>query len=795
MLLLKSLGINHSTDVTPRRELILSAFWLFLLAGAVPLAAQPAQNPDSLPPDLPDFHWHLTARPWHPVDMPKSELLDEMDKAMHAMVPMQRWNTNDPNDHANGALIDPYDKKEIQYATPMFAFNVATLLSQGYAADLVTNGTRALDRATWNISTGYANDGHGEFFCAPMVKAIRLYEALQTNYPDVITPERLKIWKERMTRPREDFMYLRVRQNWRTFAMDGEWLRQADGYISNGVDWIELNWTNWDQGDQRERFREDLDQYYLHPWFFLYHDNRPNPKNSPPNSPTYSGADPQTFTYNGAATANLLDMLVDGYTGPSAGEMMSIFQRDLRSSLLLMSASGEAPAGGRSGEHAWDDTIYAEAFELMAQVEQRKGDLRLAGEFQHAAQLLLKSHERFQQENGLFSVTKNLFPAALKNHYASWSGVVNYEGFDLACCSATLLADKTDIVEQPTPGEIGGYVVKLDPSFANVFLNAGGMHAQIVTRGEVDNYGGVQWHTLGITRFSRAGWDGRLGPGAGGVNPDFSDGISFSPVFLENGKWTRVCTEPRRFQGSFKADFVHPLLVRGTYTIAPVAGQAGPTFEMRLTLTPDGVLVDTARTSGTNAFGVVWPLFKFDGRTILNQIYTNSIASAAYPRTPPLSTTSAAPEPDQQNFIALKAVSQLDASGKAVRTGYGDYSPIRVTNPDNSEVETFVYPRSAGDPDAESVRASFVHNGDDISSVLGWVKGTLYRGRTSAGGVGRAIDLNNDGRDDAIFNRQCAFILQLKNGRITAIETDRAVTANVQGRKLSLAPYTPVTLD
>ena len=183
----------------------------------------------------------------------------------------------------------------------------------------------------------------------------------------------------------------------------------------------------------------------------------------------------------------------------------------------------------------------------MAGVSQREGDLRRAGQFRHAVQLLLKSHERFQQENGWFSITKNLFPPSLKNHYATWSGVANYEGFTLACCSETLLAHKTEIAEQPTPGEIGGYAVKLDPSFANVFLNAGGMQAQICTRGETDKYGGVQWHTLGITRFSRTGWDGRLGPGAGHVNPDFSDGVSFSPVFLEDGKWTRVCLEPKRF--------------------------------------------------------------------------------------------------------------------------------------------------------------------------------------------------------------------------------------------------------
>jgi hypothetical protein len=661
----------------------------------------------------------------------------------------------------------------------------------------------------------------------------------------------------------------------------------------------------------------------MNPYFFLYHDNRPNPPSSLHGGPTYSGADPETFTYNGATTANLLDMLENGYNGASANEMRKIIAHNLRSSLLLMSGSGEAPAGGRTGEHGWDDTIYANAFELMAQVEEREGDLRLAGEFQHAVQLLLKSHERFQQESGLFSITKNLFPPGLKNHYATWSGLANYEGFTLACCSETLLAHKTEIAEQPTPSEIGGYAVKLDPSFANVFLDAGGMQAQICTRGETDNYGLVQWHTLGITRFSRVGWDGRLGPGAGGVNNDFSDGVSFSPVFLEDGKWTRVCLEPKRFEGSFKAEFVHPLLVRGTYTIAPVSGQTGPTFAMHLTLTPDGALVDTARTSGTEPFGVLWPLFEFDGRNVLSKNITTSIASTSYPRTAGtaivvqagqatasggvtipsdqlnyhgtgfarfptnggalewsgvdggdggataigfryafgldskstkrarlvvngvaqpdlifLSTgawngwhqlyvpitlargtnniirlesaddhegaiidelrvhpaAASAPEPDQQNFIALKGTHLLDATNPVVRGGYGDLRPICVTDSKGGPVETFVYPRNAGDPDAENVRASFVSDGQDFSSLLGRVKGTLYVGRTSAGGKGTAIDLDNDGRNDVTFSQTCAFILQLRNSRITAVEADRPVTATIAGKQLKLAPFTPVTL-
>jgi hypothetical protein len=352
---------------------------------------------------------------------------------------------------------------------------------------------------------------------------------------------------------------------------------------------------------------------------------------------------------------------------------------------------------------------------------------------------------------------------------------------------------------------------------------------------------------------------------------------------------------------------VHPLLVRGTYTIAPIAGHFGPAFAMHLTLTPDGVLVDTTRVSGTNQFGVLWLVFAFDGRTVLNQHIGNSIASTAYPRmtgTPSIiqatqATTTgsvaiasgtalewsglnggnggataigfryalgldknatrrakltvngvaqpdlvflstgdwkfwhqlyvpvtlasgtnntiriesadeggeiidelrvhpaapSAPEPDQQNFIALKSTHQLDASSPAVRGGYGDLRPVRVTDSKDGSVETFVYPRNAGDPDAESVRASFVRHGQDFSSVLGRVKGTLYVGRTSAGGEGNAIDLDNDGKNDVTFNQTCAFILQLKNGRVIAMETDRSVKATVAGKKIQLAPFTPVTVE
>lgn len=844
-------------------------------------AEAPTSTPTSLPASLPELPWHLTARPWRPLDTPRAAVLAQLEEALTAMLPLQHWNARDPADPRNGAILDPYDHKELQYGTPLFAFNAAVLLREGRAPHLAEPAARALDRATRDISDGPATDWHGEFFTAPMVKALRILTALRDRHP-AITAARLEAWNARMKANRRTFMNLKVKQNWRTFAMKGEWLRHQDGHIRDGVDWIEANWKRAEEGGQAERFRRDLDTHHLQPHFFLYHDDT---------------ADPETFAYNGATTANLLDLLENGYDGASAGAMRAIIARNLRASLLLTGASGEAPAGGRTGEHIWDDSIYANAFQLMAEVAHREGDARLAGQYRRAALRLLASHARFRQENGWFSITKNRFPPLLKNRYATWSGVANYEGFTLACCAESLLAWKSDIPEQATPSEIGGYAMTLAPSFANTFLNAGGMQVQLCTRGETDAYGGVQWHTLGITRFSQTGWDGRHGPGAGHVNPDFSDGFSFSPVFLEEGRWKRVCLDPKRFQGTFRADFVHPLLVRGVLAIRPVAGKQGPAFDMHLTLTPDGVLVDTRRVAGDQPYGVVWPLLRFDGRQVLDAHIGEAIASTAGPRddvparriaagTPTApgtwswsgvdggdggSTTvgftyalegdrnatrqarlvingrphgdlvfsatgskdalhaievpttlepgtrntitlevehpegwhlvdlrvcpalRGTPEPDQQNFIAVGGPVRIDPSSPTVRGGYGDFQPLHITAADGGSVTTFVYPRRRGDPTATTVRDSFHRRDDGFSSALGRVVGTLYIGRSSAGGEGRGIDLDGDGRDEVTFDRDCAFVLQLHQGRITAVECDRPVTMTFGGKRHALQAFTPLS--
>lgn len=68
-------------------------------------------------------------------------------------------------------------------------------------------------------------------------------------------------------------------------------------------------------------------------------------------------------------------------------------------------------------------------------------------------------------------------------------------------------------------------------------------------------------------------------------------------------------------------------------------------------------------------------------------------------------------------------------------------------------------------------------------------------GRTSAGGIALSMDLDNDGTNEATFNTSTGFVMQLKVGEITKIETDRDVTAIIYGQSINLKAYSPVAIS
>lgn len=603
--------------------------WLtpLFVAFAPGVAQLPAQ---SQPSALPDVPWHLTARPWQPVNQPRGELLDKVENIVNALAPYQYWNAANPGDVRNGEITDPYRGSEWQYATPYFAFASAMVVSEGRSPQLLTAAIRAMDHATADIAGlddrnedgGKANDNHGEFFCAPMVKALRLLTAMQqTGAFPALTPELIQKWRTRMGASRDTFLNFNNLNNWRTYASKGEWLRAQEGLIpkADAVSWIESNWLTSAGGNQRGRFVRDRDTLGLSPYFLIYHDDDPGPR--------------QNFAYLGGATGNLTDMIANGYDGPSRDEMAATLDYGARSSLLLMAGNGDAAASGRTGDHVWNDIVFGNLFDRAAERAKTAGNMRLAGQFRRAAMLAFRSAWRFQQEQGFFSVTKNQFHPSLNVYYADWSALTNYNGY-VEIHTAESYQNRVSVIpEHPTPAEIGGYSAILDSQFAHVFLNAGGHTVQLCTDGSTaaNNTGNQLWHTLGIARFSRPGWDTRLGPGDAWTRLDLTQAISFSPAFLEGGAWKAVAQLPGRFVGRFTPEFTHPLLVRGTLRIAPRAGQTGPTFDLKITVTPDGTLVDTVRT-GTETFGVIWPVLSFDGRSVLDVNVSARSVTTAFPK-------------------------------------------------------------------------------------------------------------------------------------------------------------------
>jgi hypothetical protein len=687
--------------------------------------------------------FHLTARPWQPLHTEPEKYLDVVEGICRFSVQHQ---------DASGAIIDPFLKRELQYSTPYFAYAVGTLTAAGRARDLLPSGVKAMDHSTADFAGGRdaIPDRHGEFFIPALTEALELY-AKQ------VPADTLKRWRGRMNRPWREIVRGSV-NNWETYKMKGEWLRYTAGLVSraDAIAAIEDAWKE----RQRDRFTGD-------PWW-LYHDR---------------SSDPDTLSVEAVGRGNLLALVHSGYDGPSAGEIQKAVETGTRFTLLLQDPSGQVPSNGRTDDHVWVDVGYQLAFEVMAERAFQRGDLESAGQFRHAALMAFQSISRWRRTDGPWAgsyfITKNHFDPALRVGYQTASQYSNYTGSLMFHLAEAFHIRTSSIREAPSPTEIGGYTIATDDSFATVFANAGGMYMQANLRGQEAETDGNRWTPLGVVRFARPGWETRLGPSDGALVG--GGGVTFAPEFFENGRWLRLADLSSRYRGVWTVQLVHPLLVRCAIDYSPRPGLGGPSFRDEFTLTPDGVLSVVTKTSADDyRWGMTWPAIENDG-TPLERSSRAGIQSVRYPN-----------GSDEQNFIAVGAAPTF-SEAPALRSTFGDLRPVgvRVSSVANT---TFVYPRGAGDPEAEAVRESFTVHGRDFSSVLGKVTGSIYVGRTAAGGVGRTVDIDGDGKPDATFSAECSFVLQLRNGQVTAAEADRDVSATIQGRKLALKRYRPIQL-
>jgi hypothetical protein len=542
--------------------------------------------------------------------------------------------------------------------------------------------------------------------------------------------------------------------------MKGEWLRSQLGLADRGATLAFIE-DAWRHAQQRDRIAHDK--------WNLYQDRQ---------------TDPESHAVEAVGRGNLLALIDAGYDGKSSGEMRTFVERGTAVTLLLQDPSGQCPPNGRTDDHVFNDVLYQLAFDVMAERALRNHDALLAGRYRRAAMLSFQSIARWRRSDGPWAgsyfVTKNRFDPALRVGYQPASNYGNYNGAVMLHLAEACLARRSAIEEQPAPVEIGGYAFTTDARFASAVANAGGMQLFAALRGDCAQAFGRYWTALGIERFARPGWDSRLGPSDGQRDAATRRGVSFAPTWLDRGKWIRMADVPDRYRGTFSVQFAHPLLVRCAIDYRPVQ-DAGPSFRHELLLTPDGVLA-TLRCSGGQDFGVIWPLLEDDG----TKLRTTVTGQAA--------TTACREGGDEQCFLSLAAGGVVAGDGERIQSSYGWLRPLRSTAAGGVH-RTFVYLRSGSDPPAEAVRRSFRLTEDGFASDLGSVHGTLYVGRTSAGGEGRSIDCDGDGKPDATFDAVCRFILQLRQGKIVAVEADRKTFVQIRGKRIPLEAYVPVPAD
>jgi hypothetical protein len=600
-----------------------------------------------LPPGLPALANNEPPADWSPLDVPRDGYLDPIEALCRFAAKHQ---------NASGAIIDPLLEREHQYSTPYFAFAVGALLKAGRAEDLRSAGVRAMDHATASFAKGADGipDRHGEFFIAPLTGALELYEPF-------VSEETARRWRERMSTP-----LLRVidglnehRNNWRTYAMKGEWMR-AEAGLADRAEAARFIQHAWLSVNQRVRIAYDK--------WNLYQD---------------WSSDPNPHGVEAVGRGNLLAMLSHGYDGPFHEEMWRFVERGTRTSLLLQSPDGQCPPNGRTDNHVWNDVLYGLIFEVMAEREWQRGNAELAGQYRRAAMLALKSMERWRRSdppwNGFFSITKNFFPPSERVGHQPASQVGNYSGAVMYHLAEAWLTRRSDIPERPTPAEVGGYAFATDVAFGSVVANAGGMQMFANLRGEAWPKYDLHWSALGVVRFAKAGWDSRLGPSDGVYDLARGVGVTFAPSWLEDGKWLRMAEQFERYEARFEALSAEPDEVRCQLRYAPRAGKAGPEFLHDFTITPERI---TARLTAEGAvkFGASWPLLVDDGRSLEVEV-TERGATVGYPGAG-----------DRQTFRTPQDGARLVKEELRVRSTYGWLESVRAEAVDGVQV-TVVEPR------------------------------------------------------------------------------------------------------
>jgi hypothetical protein len=364
---------------------------------------------------------------------------------------------------ATGAIIDPVENYEIQYATPMYAFSCARLVVQSPSqyGSFLPSCVAALNSSILDVSAGTAPQGHNNFFILPVMLTKQIVAPL-------VSTSTMTFWNATLQtlNPVQSYNGYPA-NNWGLVAVAGEYLRVQQGLCRINCSWWEQELTL----QVNENSFTANGQYQDH-----------------------SGTDGlNPLAYDTFARTYIVSLVLSGYTGPYLPLFQQVVERGAEMSALLQTPRGDIALGGRSQMHTWNQA--AEYFILSL----RTADMVAAGngtkacQFRRSANLALQSLLRWQSTPAEAGVTgaRNgslLFinmcrePAANRCGYMSYSYLSQYNLLPLAQLNLALYLAPTAIgvSECAAYTDAGGFSFEI-PEFKRVVANAGGTYVGIET--------------------------------------------------------------------------------------------------------------------------------------------------------------------------------------------------------------------------------------------------------------------------------------------------------------------------
>lgn len=376
---------------------------------------------------------------------------------------------------SGGAIIDPYENEEMQYATPAFALAAATAAVHGKHGKLLEPAALAMDHATESLETA-ARDCHEDFY-PPMVA--RTFRLLAQR----VSAERAGEWRRRIRAydPHRTYRFGQGGGNWNVVALSGEAIYEIFG-IKEGLGYAE-------EALERQASR------FTH-WGM------------------YLDVNSEALAYDHFPRLWLADMLGSGYKGRLAAGLRNFLERGAWTSLFLQSPTGELPAGGRSSHHQWNEAAQCVTFEMFSKLAEEERDVTTAGVFKRAARMSLASLTNWVRPEGDLWIVKNRVSPEKRHGYDPYSFHSQYNLLPLAILSIAYeyALSTGKIEEQATPSEVGGFVIDIRRDFHKIVANAGGTYVEIDT-------GGLPEHDpTGLIRIHFSGGCGQIGPSGGIVS-------------------------------------------------------------------------------------------------------------------------------------------------------------------------------------------------------------------------------------------------------------------------------------